>query len=97
MLLEIEMNLTEDIKPITYLKQRASELVRQVNDTRRSVIITQNGEAKVVVIDIETYQGMRDAMLMLKLVAQGEAEARAGRTLSQDEALARVRGRLERP
>jgi prevent-host-death family protein len=91
------MKFTEDIRPVTYLKKRASELIRHVDESRRPVVITQNGEAKAVVLDVKTYESMRDAMLLLKLTAQGEADIRAGRTLPQSEALSRLQTRLERP
>lgn len=90
------MRLREDIKPVTYMKTRASELLRQVNDSRRPVVITQNGEAKAVVLDVDSYEALRDATLLLKLAAQGEADLQAGRFLPQDQALARVRSRLQR-
>lgn len=58
------MNVKEDIKPITYMKTRSSELLRQVNEIHRPVVITQNGEAKAVVQDMTSYQQTRDALLM---------------------------------
>ncbi|HEY7213475.1 MAG TPA: type II toxin-antitoxin system Phd/YefM family antitoxin, partial [Thermoanaerobaculia bacterium] len=45
------MRLKEDIKPMTFLKTRAEELLDQVNESRRPVVITRNGEAKAVVLD----------------------------------------------
>jgi prevent-host-death family protein len=88
------MRLTEDIKPVTYMKTRAAELLKKVNDSRRPVVITQNGEARAVVLDVDTYEALRDAKLLLQLAAQGEADLQAGRVVPQQEALARVRSRL---
>jgi prevent-host-death family protein len=48
------MKLSESIKPISYLKAHASELVREISDEHKTLIITQNGEAKVVVQDLES-------------------------------------------
>jgi prevent-host-death family protein len=84
------MDFTQDIKPVTYMKTRASELLKKVNESHRPMVITQNGEAKVVVLDVETYQSMHHAMLLLKLIAQGEADVREGKLLSQAEVFARV-------
>lgn len=88
------MKLNEDIKPVTYLKSHSAELLRQVRESRRPVVITQHGEAKAVVLDVGTYEALRDASLMLQLVGQAEADARAGRTLSTTAAFARARRSL---
>jgi len=79
-----------DVKPITYLKNRTANLVREVRESGRAVTITQNGEAKVVVLDVDTYDRGRAAMALLKLVAQGEDDVRRGRTLKQADAFARA-------
>jgi prevent-host-death family protein len=89
------MRLKEDIKPVAYLKTRAEELLEQVNESHRPVVITENGEARAVVLDIESYEALRDATLLLRIAAQGEADLQAGRSLPQDEAFARVRSRLK--
>jgi prevent-host-death family protein len=78
------MNISKDIKPITYLKSKAPDLLRQINETHRPVIITQNGEPKAVLQDPESYENMRNAIGILKLVAQGEQDVNEGKTKSQD-------------
>jgi len=78
------MNITNDIKPVTYLKSRAAALLNQINETRRPVIITQNGEPKAVLQDPESYENMRNAIGLLKLISQGEADIVSGKTKSQD-------------
>jgi prevent-host-death family protein len=79
------MNISEDIKPITYLKSRAAELLKQINETHRPVIITQNGEPKAVLQDPKSYENMRNAIGILKLISLGEEDIRAGRVKSQEE------------
>jgi prevent-host-death family protein len=90
------MKLSEDIKPVTYMKARAAQLLREVKRSRRPVVITQRGEAQAVLLDVATYEALRDATLLLQLTAQGEADVQAGRTVPQAEAFARVRRRLKR-
>jgi prevent-host-death family protein len=77
------MNITRDIKPVTYLKAKAADLLKQINETRRPVIITQNGEPKAVLQDPKSYEDMRRAMGILKLLSQGEGDIRKGRGKSQ--------------
>lgn len=90
------MGLRKDIRPVTYLKTRAAELLSQVNESRHPIVITQNGEAKAVLQDPESYESMRSALLMMKLLAQGEADSRAGRVTSQDRVFADLRKMLLR-
>lgn len=88
------MNLTEDIQPVTYLKGNAAHLLQQVNETRRPVIITQNGLARAVLQDTASYESMRNAIAMLKLMVQGENDIRADRLSGQDEVFSRIEARL---
>src|SRR5262245_56145029 len=88
------MRLTEDIKPVTYMQTQAAQLLQHVHESRRPVVITQNGEAKAVLVDVQSYEALKNAALMLKLTSQGEADIGAGRTMTQHQALSRVRARL---
>lgn len=78
------MNLSEDIRPISYLKSHSAKMLKQVNETHRPVIITQNGEAKAVLQDTESYENTRAAMGLLKLMVQSEEDIRQGRLKSQE-------------
>ena len=78
------MNIVNDIKPITYLKSRAADLLNQINETQRPVIITQNGEPRAVLQDPASYENMRNAIGILKLLSQGEADIRCGRMKTQE-------------
>ncbi len=84
------MKLKQDVKPITYLKNRTADLVREVADEKRAVLITQNGQARAVLMDVETYDRWQDAMALLKMLAQSEADVAAGRVMSQKEAFRRA-------
>ena len=81
----VRMNITKDIKPITYLKSRAADLLKQINETHRPVIITQNGEPKAVLQDPESYENMRNALGILKLISIGEEEIKNGNVETQEE------------
>ena len=82
-----------NIRPITELKNRTKELVRDVSESGQSIIITQNGKAKVVVMDVEQHDRLQDTLAMLKLLAQSqESLARTGRTHSTADVRRRARG-----
>lgn len=68
----------DDIKSISYVKAHATEILMQVNETQRPLYITQNGSAKAVVVDAESYEKMKRTIAMLKLMAIGEKEIENG-------------------
>jgi len=84
------VSLKKDIRPVTYLKTRAADLLKQVNDTQRPVIITQNGEPRAVLQDAKSYEDMRYALGLLKLISQGEDDLRKGRKRTHDEVFSRI-------
>jgi prevent-host-death family protein len=79
------MHITDDIKPVTYLKSKAADLLNQINDTHRPVIITQNGEPRAVLLDPKSYEDMRNAIGILKLISQGENDVHDGAVKSQED------------
>lgn len=85
------MSIKEDIRPVSVLKRRAAELLAQVAGTQRPVVITQNGEPKGVLQDVESYERTRRAIGLLKLLAQGEDDVRTGRATPQDKVFAHLR------
>jgi len=65
------MDLKRDIKPITYLKNRTTEVVEQVSEGR-TMVITQNGEAKMVVMGVEQYDRLQSALALLKMIVSSD-------------------------
>jgi len=63
------MKLSESVKPISYLKAHASEMLRDLSNNQKTMIITQNGEAKAVLQDIKTYEEMQASLALLKLLS----------------------------
>jgi len=63
------MKPSEAIKPISFLKTHASEVIRDISKNRKTMVITQNGEAKVIVQDIKVYEEMQDSLALLKILA----------------------------
>jgi prevent-host-death family protein len=89
--------MREDIRPVTYLKSRAADLLVQLNKTHRPVVITQNGEARAVIQDPESYERTKIAIGLLKLLVQGEEDIRSGKTFTQDEVFERLAQKLDKP
>jgi len=79
------MLLSQDIKPISYLKAKTASVINDVNENQRTIIITQNGEAKAVVQDIKSYENLQNSLNLLKLIVQSENDIEKGRTIEQEE------------
>ena len=75
---------------------RTAELLREVSEGGHAVTITQNGEARAVLMDVDTYDRWRSSMTLLKLLAQGEVDVGAGRTVKQSDVFRRARKAIER-
>lgn len=89
------MKISTDIKPVTYLKSHSADMLKQVNETHRPIVITQNGEPKAVLQDPESYENMRNAIGLLKLIAQGEDDIRKGHVTSQDDVFSELEALIE--
>ena len=90
------MEINRDIRPITYLKTKTAAALAQINDTKRPMIITQDGEPRGVIQDPASYEAMRRAIALLKLIAQGEEDVRKGRVFTQDDVFVEMRARLKK-
>lgn len=88
------MKSAEDIRPVSYMKACAADLLNQVNTTHRAVIITQSGQARAILQDLESYEQTRAAIGLLKLLVQGEQDVRAGRLHAQADLFSRIETRL---
>ncbi|HDM75282.1 MAG TPA: type II toxin-antitoxin system Phd/YefM family antitoxin [Deltaproteobacteria bacterium] len=89
------MKISEDIKPVSYLKAKAADLLRQINETRRPVIITQNGEPRAVLQDPESYEKMRNAIGLLKILSISEEEIKSNDVMTSKAAFERIQSKLE--
>ena len=72
------MKPSESIKPISYLKAHASELIRDVSANQKTLVITQNGEAKVILQDVRVYEQTQESLAILKILAQSSKNLKAG-------------------
>jgi len=90
----MSINLKNDIKPISYIKTNAADMMRYVNDNKNSIVITQHGEAKAVLIDIESYQTMQNAFNLLKIIQLSEKDIRAGNYKDSDSVFNEIKQRF---
>ena len=84
------------IKPISYFKANAAEIIQELGEVGEPMIITQNGEAKAIVQDIVSYEKTQETLALLKILALGEQQVREGKTVPATKAMQRFRNRVKR-
>ena len=88
------MKLSESIKPISYLKTHASEVIRDVSNNQKTLVITHNGEAKVVLQDVKVYEKTQESIALLKILALSGKEIKSEDAKPLQESLKDVRKRI---
>ena len=87
------MRYSTQVKPISYLKANAAEVLARLTEKREPLVITQNGEAKAVIQDVASYEDIQETLALLKIIALGQAELEAGKTKPLAEVVARLRAK----
>ena len=90
------MKYSTRVRSISYVKANAAELIRELGETRDPLIITQNGEAKAVMQDVATYEATQETLALLKILALGQRQVEAGRTVPADTVFRQLRERRSR-
>lgn len=88
------MRLSESVKPLTWVKANATQMLKHIEETGEPVVITKNGEAKAIVMDIREHEKAQDAMAMLRMLADSSAAKKAGKFRSVDEVFSGARQKL---
>ena len=85
------MKYSTQIKPISYLKANAAEIVRRLTEQREPLVITQNGEAKMVIQDVASYEETQGTMALLKILALGNRKIEEGKVVPAADVIKRLR------
>jgi prevent-host-death family protein len=85
------------IKPISYLKANAADVLQELEENRRPLIITQNGEAKAVIQDVASYEETQETLALLKILALGSRQVERGELTPVSEVVKRLRSRASTP
>ncbi|MCX7055901.1 MAG: type II toxin-antitoxin system Phd/YefM family antitoxin [Proteobacteria bacterium] len=88
------MRYSTQIRPISYLKTNAAEVLQELTDQRRPMVITQNGEAKAVIQDVASYEQTQETLALLKILALGNQQVAQGRARPFADVAKRVRAKL---
>ncbi len=85
------MKIQEDIKPISYFKAHAAKVLAQINKSHRPFYVTQNGEAKAVLLAPKTFEEMQNAINILKMLSMSEQNVKEGKVVSQQNVESQIR------
>ena len=88
------MKLSTAVKPISYLKAHASELIRDITTSQQTLVVTHNGEAKVVMQDIRSYERMQETLALLKILTRSKQNISRGQSKSLDASFANLDKRI---
>jgi prevent-host-death family protein len=89
--MEQVMKFSTQIKPIRYLKANAAEIARELSGRQGPMIITQNGEAKLVIQDVASYEATQEMLALLKILALGQRQVEEGKVVSAKDAFRKLR------
>ena len=87
------MRYSTQVKPISFLKAHAAEVLTTLSEKREPLIITQNGEAKAVLQDVASFEAAQETLALLKVLALGSEEAAAGRVKPNGEVISRLKAK----
>ena len=90
------MRYSQQIKPISYLKANAAEVMNNLTRSREPLIITQNGEAKAVIQDIASYEKTQETLALLKILALGQKQVEAGQITDVNEVINRLKNKRKK-
>jgi len=92
----MNVNLKEDVKPISYIKANAAEMMDYINIHKNPIIVTQHGEAKGVLLDVESYQDMVNALALMKLLQFSEKSIREGKVYDNNQVFSELRKKISK-
>lgn len=84
------MPVTTHVKSISYLKSHAAQISEELAQSGTPFVITQNGEASMVIEGVQQYQDKQELIALLKLLALGEKDRQAGLGVSVEAARAQL-------
>lgn len=92
--LGMQLDIAHDIKPVSYVKSHTADMLKYLEEKQSPIIITQNGEAKAVMLDVESYQEIMNTMTMMKLIRMSEKDIEDGHVYSSEDVFSHIKNEL---
>jgi prevent-host-death family protein len=90
------IHFDQDIQPLSEFRAGITSFIKQINETRRPLVITQRGKGVAVVLDVDEYEAMQEKIELLEEMRTAEAQLASGLGVSNEDARAQVLGRLKK-
>lgn len=90
------IHLDQDIQPLSEFRAGVTSFIRQINETRRPLVITQRGKGVAVVLDVAEYEAMQEKIELLEEIRAAEAQIESGNSVSNSDARSLVLGRINK-
>jgi prevent-host-death family protein len=90
------IHFDQDIQPLSEFRAGVTSFIKQINETRRPLVITQRGKGVAVVLDVAVYEAMQEKIELLEEMRTAEAQLASGLGVSNEDARAQVLGRIEK-
>ncbi len=90
------LDIVHDIKPVSYVKSHTADMLKYIKERQSPIVITQNGEAKAVMLDVDSYQKMINAMTMMKLIKLSEKDISEGNLVDTNKVFSDIRAELQK-
>jgi prevent-host-death family protein len=88
------MKLSESVKPISYFKAHASEIINDLTSNHKTMVITQNGEARAVIQDVRVYEQTQESLALLKILSMSRENLEKGNVRPIDKSFDTIRRRI---
>jgi prevent-host-death family protein len=88
------MKYSESVKPISYVKAHAAKVIREISENKKTMVITQNGEAKAVLQDVRSYEQTQESMAFLKILALSNQSLQNGKSKSLEESFRDIQKKM---
>lgn len=90
------IHFDQDIQPLSEFRAGVTSFIKQINETRRPLVITQRGKGVAVVLDVAEYEAMQEKIELLEEMRTAEAQLASGLGVSNEDARAQVLGRFKK-
>jgi len=75
---------------VTTLKRKATELLSELSRDKEPILITQHGLPSAYLVDVDSFESLKERVKLLEGIARGERAIEEGRVVSHEEAISRM-------
>ena len=85
-----KVRVDEDIRPLSEFRAGVASFVRQIQETRRPMVLTQRGRGVAVLMNVHEFESMQERLELLEDIYRAEEQLAEGEGVPHEEARKRV-------